>query len=206
MYFGKTQKMNIESYLGSGVYWKKHIKKHGMEFVENLWVSEAFTDREDLIEFATFFSEEFDIVNSEKWANLQEENGMDGAPKGVANSGPSGEQNGMYGRVGDKNPFYGKHHDTQQIHKWSETRLGELNPNFGGKAFTDETLKKLRKPKPNKENYKGTPGKITCINKNGDAKQIDCETYNDQKNSGLDPKDWEYVSCTSKEAKRRRNK
>lgn len=77
MYFGKTQKTNIESYSGSGVYWLKHIKKHGKEFIENVWISEAFTDEEDLIEFATFFSEEFDIVNSENWANLQEEKESD---------------------------------------------------------------------------------------------------------------------------------
>ena len=206
MYFGKTQKANIESYSGSGVYWLKHIKKHGKEFIENVWVSEAFTDEEDLIEFATFFSEEFDIVNSENWANLQEENGIDGAPKGVANSGPSGAQNGMYGRTGDKNPFYDKRHNPEQIQKWSETRLGELNPNFGGKAFTEETLKKLRKPKPNKENYKGTPGKITCIDKNGNAVQIDKDVYSNQKLISSNQSEWEYVNTNSKEAKRRRTK
>lgn len=204
MYFGKTQKPNVESYLGSGVHWLRHIKKHGVNFVETIWVSEPFIYEEDLVDFAMFFSEEHDIVNSKKWLNLQKENGLDGAPKGVKNSGPLGNKNGMYGKTGELNPFYNRKHSEEQIRNWSESRLGELNPNFGGKAFTEETLKKLRRPKPNKENYRGSPGKVTCIDKQGNAIQIEKEIYQRQKLYGLDPHLWEYVNTNSKEAKIRR--
>jgi hypothetical protein len=83
-------------------------------------------------------------------------------------------------------------------------RLGEKNPNYGGKAWTEESLRKLRKPKKNKENYKGSPGKITCINKQGRAIQINKDLYNLQKESGLPVSEWEYVNTNSKEANLRK--
>jgi hypothetical protein len=106
---------------------------------------------------------------------------------------------------GIDNGFYGKKHTKKQIKAWSEMRLGEKNPNYGGKAWTEESLKKLRKPKNNKENYKGSPGKITCINKLGQSVQIQSAVYNAQKESGLSTSNWEYVNTNSKEAKKRKS-
>lgn len=82
-YFGKTVKSNVVGYHGSGKYWKNHIKTHGTEHVKTVWVSEEFTCEDDLREFATLFSEHFDIANSSEWANLKAENGLDGHPSGV---------------------------------------------------------------------------------------------------------------------------
>lgn len=203
-YFGKTTKEDVNSYLGSGVYWKKHIKKHGKQHVETVWTSEPFYDKELLTKFSIFISEFFDVENSPEWANLITENGLDGAPKGVKVEGLKGEKNGMFGKTKEQNPFYKKSHSSEQKKIWSEMRLGEKNPNYGGKAFTEETYEKLRKPKLNKINYKGSPGKITCINKLGEAIQISKDLYNSQKNSSLLVTEWEYVNTNSKEAKRRR--
>jgi len=105
---------------------------------------------------------------------------------------------------GEENGFYGKKHKPEQIKAWSEMRLGVKNPNYGGKAFTEETYKKLRKPKPEGSNYRGSPGKITCIDKNGKAIQISKEIYNNQKNLNLPVTEWEYVNTNSNEAKRRK--
>jgi hypothetical protein len=77
-YFGKTGRKDVNKYLGSGLVWTKHIKKHGKEHVKTIWVSEPFTDESRLVEFATFMSEELDIVKSNKWANLVVENGIQG--------------------------------------------------------------------------------------------------------------------------------
>jgi hypothetical protein len=85
-------------------------------------------------------------------------------------------------------------------------RLGAKNPNYKGKSFTEETYKKLRKPKLCKDNYKGSPGKICVIKKNGEAIQITTEIYNKQKDSGLPMEQWEFVSTRSKVARIRKTK
>jgi hypothetical protein len=203
-YFGRTTKENIHQYKGSGTHWLRHIKKHGPSHVKTLWVSEPFYDVELLQEFALFFSSFFDIVDSTKWLNLQEENGMDGAPKGVYRKGASGPLNGMYGKTGSLNPFFGKKHSDEQKHLWSEMRKGDRNPNYKAKSFTEHTRKLLKRPKSSKENYKGTPGKITCIDKQGKAIQITTEQYHKQKEIYSSISDWDYVNTRSKEAQRRR--
>lgn len=76
-YFGKTTKPDPYAYMGSGLHWKNHIKKHGIEHVITLWVK-LFTDKEELVTFAKSFSKENNIVNSDEWLNLKEENGLDG--------------------------------------------------------------------------------------------------------------------------------
>lgn len=85
-YFGKTTK-DPKVYLGSGKYWLRHLKEHS-EDITTVWCEE-FTDIDQLVEFATFFSEFHDIVNAvdstgkKVWANMIPENGLDGAPAGV---------------------------------------------------------------------------------------------------------------------------
>ena len=76
-YFGKTTG-DPYNYLGSGIVWTRHINKHGIEHVKTLWVSDPFEDKDDLIEFAQFMSEELNIVESNEWANLVVENGVTG--------------------------------------------------------------------------------------------------------------------------------
>lgn len=86
-YFGKTSKNDPVKYKGSGKYWLSHIKKHGDD-ISTIWY-EKFTDINEVIEFATFFSEIHNIVsavdnNGKKvWANLISENGIDGVPTGT---------------------------------------------------------------------------------------------------------------------------
>ena len=81
-YFGKTTK-DPYKYNGSGKHWVRHIKKHGKEHVNTVWISEPFTDESRLVEFALLMSEELDVVKSNMWANLKEENGLDGAIPGI---------------------------------------------------------------------------------------------------------------------------
>lgn len=80
LYFGKTVK-DPKSYLGSGRYWVQHCSKHGKDKVETVW-AERFEQIDDIVEFATFFSEFINIVGSPKWANMKPENGLDGGGPG----------------------------------------------------------------------------------------------------------------------------
>lgn len=78
-YFGKTTQ-NPFTYNGSGKYWKKHLKKHGVDLTTTLLG--AYEDVNECEIAALTFSRDHDIVNSPEWANLIEENGQDGAPNG----------------------------------------------------------------------------------------------------------------------------
>jgi len=75
-YFGKTVQKDPHKYLGSGLHWKNHLKLHGRNF-STIW-TEKFYDKETLVDFATFFSKEANIVESADWANHKDENGLDG--------------------------------------------------------------------------------------------------------------------------------
>ena len=85
-YFGKTDNSDPVAYQGSGSYWKAHLAVHGND-VSTIWHQE-FNDREELIRYATEFSisnnivEAMDINGKKIWANLVNENGTDGFPKG----------------------------------------------------------------------------------------------------------------------------
>ena len=68
-YLGKTTKSDPYKYQGSGKHWVRHINKHGLDHVKTIWVSEPFTDKSRLVEFAMLMSEELDVVKSNKWAN-----------------------------------------------------------------------------------------------------------------------------------------
>ena len=75
-YFGKTTQDPFR-YLGSGKYWKRHIKKHGSNITTKIY-GEFYNDDILLSEVAIKFSEENNIVKSKEWANLTIENGKDG--------------------------------------------------------------------------------------------------------------------------------
>ena len=100
-YFGKTTQ-DILKYNGSGKRWSRHIKKHGKEHVITLWVSEPYTDSITISEFALAFSRDNNIVESELWANMKPENGLDG---GITVTGPTGKQRNPSGPTGkQQNP------------------------------------------------------------------------------------------------------
>lgn len=45
-------------------------------------------------------------------------------------------------RLGDKNPFYGKHHSEESIRKMSEKKSGKNHPNYG-KNHSEETIRRM---------------------------------------------------------------
>jgi hypothetical protein len=122
-YFGKTTEDDPYKYLGSGKHWSRHIKTHGKEHIETLWVSEPYTDSDLISEFALAFSKEHNIVQSEEWANLIPETGLDGWVKGAT-----------------RKPFTGDHRA-----KMSASKMGNLSRL--GKPQTEESKAK-RKDKP----------------------------------------------------------
>jgi hypothetical protein len=65
-----------EKYKGSGTYWKRHLKKHGNNVKTTCLF---FTENEkEFRKIAKKYSLEYDIVNSNLWANLCNEEGQGG--------------------------------------------------------------------------------------------------------------------------------
>lgn len=64
-------------YLGSGTYWKRHLKLHGRDVSTEI-IEECNTSGE-LIQKGIYWSEKLDVVKSELYANLVPEKG-DGGP------------------------------------------------------------------------------------------------------------------------------
>lgn len=75
-YFGKTTLEDVEKHLGSGTRWNNHLKKHGVQPI-HLWNSDWYYDK-SISRFALKFSRLNKIVSSKQWANLKEENGLEG--------------------------------------------------------------------------------------------------------------------------------
>lgn len=75
-YFGKTTRKDPIKYYGSGNRWLNHLKSHGFN-ISTTWC-QLFLTKDALVEYAINFSKENKIVESNQWANLKAENGLDG--------------------------------------------------------------------------------------------------------------------------------
>ena len=114
-YFGKTINESVEKYPGSGIYWKRHINLHGHEHVATDSVLK-FDCQHAAREFALNFSKENNIVESTEWANLIDEDGVDGNSSAII---------------------------TEELRKkFSAANAGENNPQYGTRWITDGSINK----------------------------------------------------------------
>lgn len=111
-----TKKEKWETYSGSGVYWKKHLKKYG-----NTFTTELLYETDDYEEFVIqclLASQFYDIVNSKEFANSIPEKGYD-------NIHESGYTNfelwWMYASEDLKNTTIKKRNASIKEHHWSTT-------------------------------------------------------------------------------------
>ena len=74
-YLGKTEK-DPYVYKGSGFYWKRHIKKHD----NDVWTNVIFQSelKKDIKEIGLYYSNLWNVVESEDWANIRPETGDGG--------------------------------------------------------------------------------------------------------------------------------
>jgi hypothetical protein len=150
-YFGKTTKKDPHKYTGSGKYWKRHLKKHGSDFTTEIIAS--FQDDDSCKEFALNFSKENDIVDSPNWANLQEENGLDGAPVGHEGHKFTQEQLQKISESSKQrwaDPEFKKMMNEKR--KWSDKRKQEQSARLTGTKRPEHSA--LMKLKPIPENFR----------------------------------------------------
>lgn len=151
LYFGKTIR-NPLIYKGSGSYWASHRKIHGND-ISTIWY-ENFENENLLIEFAEFFSEFFDIVNSNKtgkkqWANVVPENGlMGGQNKGLPSKMKGKKLNKPSTLKGKKRP---EHSLSMKGRKLSEEHSSNISKSLKNYVRTEEHNKNLSKAKLGKK-------------------------------------------------------
>ena len=165
-YFGKTSKKDPYVYLGSGKYWRRHLKIHGSE-IETIEVW-TFENDEDCERFALDFSNKNNIVESKEWANLRLENGKDGNP--VGSPGMKGKDNPRYGKTKEQNPFYKKKHSPETIELYKKQKENGNNPR----------AKKITTPQ----------GKFTTLKEAGKTLKINTTTLRKYLNEGKEGYKW----------------
>lgn len=145
LYFCKSTKPDFIKYVGSGVYWLRRVKKYGKKNVRTLWVSDWYHCPHELQEVALNFSRENQIVESDKWANMKPENGIDGNTSGYAKVffGTTERRKAQSDRsVGESNPKYDPTihsftHDTGKIFEGTMLEFKRNNPHISnGKVST----------------------------------------------------------------------
>lgn len=88
-YFGKTTGDTFQ-YRGSGKHWLSHIKKHGYDISTE--IIGYYTNIEECVAQALQFSKDNCIVESQEWANMIVENGIDGGNTSRTNYGPMSKE------------------------------------------------------------------------------------------------------------------
>lgn len=143
-YLGKTVQDPFK-YKGSGKRWVNHILKHGYDVsTEILFES---TSKEQIKEIGLYYSELFDVVNSNEWANIIPES-CDGFDSETAS------------KLAKERVKLGTHHFLDKSPKTIEAKrkmsaakkgkgLGKDNNNYGNK-WSDEQKQNLSKKR--KEN------------------------------------------------------
>ena len=75
-YLGKTEQEDQQSYKGSGIYWKRHIKKYGYDVKTDILFTTE--DKKEFKKVAEDYSRKFNIIKSKEFANCILEQGDGG--------------------------------------------------------------------------------------------------------------------------------
>ena len=72
-YLGYTTNKNPHKYNGSGLYWKRHLRQHGYSY--NTEILKECTTPDEVQQYGLYYSDMWNIVESDEWANLRVEEG-----------------------------------------------------------------------------------------------------------------------------------
>lgn len=167
-YLGKTSNKDPHNYPGSGIVWKRHLEKYGYDYTTEILLE---TDNiQEIKEKGIYYSLLWNVVDSDDWANLINEQGDGGDTSNSENWKLSLERRrGTY--VKEKNPFYGKTHTEETKIKlsklaskqWknipkSEEHKRKISESNTGKVFSEERKQKISNAKKGKPAHnKGKP-------------------------------------------------
>lgn len=150
--------LDCEKYSGSGTYWKKHLKKHGKNIKTTcVYYTE---DKEDFRKVALEYSQKWNIIESDEWANLCYEQGEGG------NTVIDKNLHGKKTKVGLHRPEVRKKH----LDRLKE--IVKVSQPLAAKA-AKEKLTGVSKTEQHKKNLRGKrPHVVQSGSKNNNAKSI----------------------------------
>ena len=170
-YLGQTMAVDPHKYQGSGKYWQLHLKKHGKDFTTEI-LKECQT-KEELIEWGLYYSNLWNVADSDSWANLKEERGDGGrqnaevrkkigeAGKGRIpwNKGKTIWSDADRKRIGEQNRARGPQ-SADTIAKRVAKNTGKIrseeskqrtSETLKGRTFSEETKQKMSKSAKNRK-------------------------------------------------------
>jgi hypothetical protein len=183
-YLGQTRSKDPHKYHGSGKYWLAHLKKHGKNFTTEIIKECKSIDQ--LSHWGHFYSNLWNIVNSDEWANLKPESG----------------EGGWY-LVGDLNPQ--KRPEVRQKTSEGMKKYLASNPKTleQKKKHSDWNKKFWTEDRKRDHPISHSLSTVSVTDLNGISMRISKEQC-DLVDRNLPLNQQQYVSVSSKEAKRRR--
>ena len=150
-YLGKTIQSDPHKYRGSGTYWLNHLRKHGATYTTEI-LKEC--EHPAMVNFwGQHYSDLWNIVESDEWANLKPETGEGGSgPKSDETRKKISEAN--KGRIGNTKGI-------KQTSEWIANRLASKKANGSTLVGTTQTsahiTKRIETKKANNNTRKGIP-------------------------------------------------
>lgn len=121
-YLCKTIRTDYDRYSGSGKYWKNHLRVHGKDFDTEL-LRECSSEQE-LKEWGIYYSNLWNIVESDEWANLKPEEGDGGDPGPIGRAKISESKIGKKHSIEQNNNKSKRQLGTKKSQSWLEKRVG----------------------------------------------------------------------------------
>ncbi len=170
-YLGQTTAKDLHKYHGSGVYWKLHLQKHGVDYSTEI-LKECQT-KEELKEWGLYYSDLWNVVECNSWANLKIEQGDGGRQSeevrkkiGLAGKGriPWNKGKQVWSdddkkRIGEQNRSRGpqsKETIAKRVAKTTgkirtEETKQKTSASLKGRQFSEETKKKMSEAAKNRK-------------------------------------------------------
>jgi len=122
LYLGKTVQ-DPYKYEGSGLRWKRHLNLHNLKNSDlQTWILHETINEDEVKELGLYYSNLFNVVKSDNWANMKEEMG-----------------DGGFGSK-EAHPWFGRKKTLEHRQKLTITSKG--NKSNLGKTHSDETRTK----------------------------------------------------------------
>jgi hypothetical protein len=142
-YLGKTIAKDPYSYPGSGIYWRRHLELHG-NLVETEILREC-KDENELKHWGQYYSNLWNIVESNEWANLIEEAGPGGYWSQESKEKLSQTKKTELSKLSAEEKSLRMKNSCSSPKSWTESRRNKISQALTGITRSIETRKKISK-------------------------------------------------------------